>query len=87
MGSKNSPGQFDCYHAADPDEPMFILLARDWTAPILVKLWADLREQRGTNAQKIAEARACAEAMVRWFNGDRESVEIPGVIDKLRGGA
>lgn len=26
MGSKNNPGKYDCYEAADPDEPMFILL-------------------------------------------------------------
>lgn len=29
MGTKNNPGKFDCYDAALPDEPMFVLLARD----------------------------------------------------------
>lgn len=29
MGTKNNPGAFDCYANAEPDEPMFVLLARD----------------------------------------------------------
>lgn len=29
MGTKSNPTQFDCYANALPDEPMFILLARD----------------------------------------------------------
>lgn len=31
MGTKNNPGEFDCYANAAPDEPMFILLGRDQT--------------------------------------------------------
>lgn len=40
MGTKNNPGMFDCYANALPDEHMFILLARDITAPDLVDAWA-----------------------------------------------
>jgi len=43
MGTKNNPGKFDCYHAAEPNEPQFTLLARDPTAPGLVALWAAIR--------------------------------------------
>lgn len=43
MGSKNNPGKFDCYEAAHPDEPMFVLLGRDESAPHLVRLWANIR--------------------------------------------
>lgn len=43
MGTKNNPGEFDCYEAAAPDEPMFILLARDAHAPFLVELWRQAR--------------------------------------------
>jgi hypothetical protein len=43
MGTKNNPGAYDCYANAEPDEPMFILLARDPSAPWLVKAWAALR--------------------------------------------
>lgn len=43
MGTKNNPGKFDCYAAADPDEPMFVLLARDRLAGHLVSLWSKMR--------------------------------------------
>lgn len=43
MGTKNNPGKYDCYAAAEPDEPIFVLLARDPLAPILVSIWSSLR--------------------------------------------
>lgn len=66
MGTKNNPGKFDCYANAEPDEPMFVLLARDPLAPILVDLWAALREQAAGNPPKVAEARTCAYSMRAW---------------------
>jgi hypothetical protein len=66
MGSKNNPGTFDCYTNAAPDEPMFVLLARDKHAPCLVWLWATLRELDGEKAEVVAEARACCFSMMRW---------------------
>ena len=63
MGTKLNPGAYDCYKAAAPDEPMFTLLGRDANAGVLVRLWADIREQRGEDPEKVAEARACADAM------------------------
>lgn len=66
MGTKNNPGQFDCYVNAEPDEPMFVLLARDVSAPMLVRTWANLREQSEVSPEKVAEARACADAMEQW---------------------
>jgi hypothetical protein len=66
MGTKNNPGAFDCYAAAAPDEPMFILLARDKHAPTLIWLWAVLRELDGEDPAKVQEARDCAMAMVEW---------------------
>jgi len=67
MGTKNNPGRFDCYDDADPDEPMFVLLARDPVAPVLVRLWADLRSlDSNTRPEKIAEAFACAKDMKAW---------------------
>jgi hypothetical protein len=47
MGSKNNPSSFDCYAAAKPDEPMFVLLGRDPMAGALVRLWALMREEAG----------------------------------------
>lgn len=63
MGTKLNPGKFDCYDKAEPDEPMFVLLARDPLAPILVQLWADLSEG---NLSKVFEARQCAVSMKDW---------------------
>ncbi len=66
MGTKNTPGRFDCYANAEPDEPMFILLGRDPMAGALVLEWAELRKARGEDPEKLAEAIACAEAMNAW---------------------
>ncbi|MFM7010128.1 MAG: hypothetical protein ACKO0Z_12495 [Betaproteobacteria bacterium] len=66
MGTKNKPGQFDCYANAEPDEPMFILLGRDPLAPLLVELWADVRSVLVKDVEKVTEARMCASAMREW---------------------
>lgn len=73
MGSKLNPGRFDCYDAALPDEPMFILLARDPSAPGLVNKWASERQhairvgQRSLkDREMVHEALRCAEDMHRW---------------------
>lgn len=66
MGTKNNPGNYDCYANAGPDEPMFVLLARDERAPALVEAWADTSEKRGTDPAKVAEARKCAADMRAW---------------------
>jgi hypothetical protein len=70
MGTKNNPGAFDCYTKAKPDEPMFVLLGRDQSAALLVRLWALTRHGRieggfrpPSDAMKVAEALKCADAM------------------------
>lgn len=72
MGTKNNPGDFDCYENADPDEPMFVLLARDPMAPRLVEQWAREREWAGEKPAKVDEARQCAHAMRQWTAGGPE---------------
>lgn len=66
MGTKNKPGDFDCYANAAPDEPMFVLLGRDPMAPFLVRVWADAREKSGEDSRKVKEARDCADAMEEY---------------------
>ena len=68
MGTKNNPGDYDCYESAEPDEPMFVLLARDGLAPMLVRRWANARVQmkNAKDTEKIAEALRCADAMEAW---------------------
>lgn len=67
MGTKNSQGRFDSCAEADPDEPTFTLFARDPMAPRLVRLWAAQQYADQENPVRIEEARACADAMDRWY--------------------
>lgn len=73
MATKNNPGAFDCYQNAGADEPMFVLLARDVSAPELVRAWADQREKQildgarpATEIAQVQEARECARQMEEW---------------------
>lgn len=76
MGTKNTPGPHDCYANAEPNEPMFVLLARDASAPDLVRYWADQRlaaiqrgEKPATDMAMVYEARECAGAMELYRAG------------------
>lgn len=78
MGSKNKPGDFDCYANAEPDEPMFILLARDASAAMLVEAWASERQRLielgmkpASDQAMVDEARLCAENMRAWRAANR----------------
>jgi hypothetical protein len=73
MGTKKNPGKFDCHKAALPDEPLFTLLARDASAPELVRAWAMRRRHAikvglapASDDPKIAEALVLAAEMVAW---------------------
>lgn len=82
MGTKNNPGQFDCYSAAEPDEPMFILLGRDPLASFLVGWWAGLKMSLDPKADekgdKIKDALECAQAMDAWIveHGDADKLKF-----------
>lgn len=82
MGTKNNPGEFDCYANADPDEPMFVLLGRDPDAVILVRLWALLRAHRNDpdDETKIKEAIACSDAMALWNLEHKNKPMLPGAL-------
>jgi hypothetical protein len=81
MGTKNNPGKFDCYVAADPDEPMFVLLGRDPCAPMLVQIWAKLREKMGEDPEKVQEAIECSLAMGAWANTHAKSEKIQKFVE------
>ena len=72
MGTKNNPGQFDCYANAEPDEPIFVLRASDPTAPLVLTFWRamklEMRERGQSNISddKLDEARRCSLAMEVW---------------------
>lgn len=85
MGTKLKPGKFDCYENAAPDEPMFVLLARDPMAPVLVRLWADLREHAAGNPSKVFEARTCAIDMEKWrLRRHAEPAPLPSLKAETR---
>lgn len=77
MGTKNRPGDFDCYSKAEPDEPMFVLLARDPCAHALVGLWASINSAPGPIREKrVREALLVLEAAARRLPGqDAEKIE------------
>lgn len=81
MGTKNDPGKFDCYAEAFLDEPVFVLMARDPIAPLLVELWAKLKEQldgygpEGRGTDKTREARTCATAMAEWARNPNPAID------------
>ena len=69
MSSKATDGPDSCYNRALNDEPMFVLLGRDPTAPFVVLFWCKLRtllDPEGKDAAQIAEAHACTTALRDW---------------------
>ena len=69
MGTKQRPGAYDCYAAAEPDEPMFVLLARDANAPEVVEYWIACRLARKAeliDGDQLVEAQELADAMRAW---------------------
>jgi hypothetical protein len=69
MATKNNPGKFDCYERAEPDEPMFILLARDPAAAHAIREWMAARMRIGKNTigdAQMNDALNCIYEMERW---------------------
>lgn len=88
MGTKINPGKYDCYALAEPDEPMFTLLARDRDAAMIVKMWAFFRIQQidigirpEEDRAQVSEAIHLATEMDIWHQihrnkKDREGIEF-----------
>lgn len=93
MGTKIRPGKFDCYRRALPDEPLFVLLGRDDSAPDKTREWAHTRERelsRGlrpaSDHELVIEARSCAFAMERWRLNNPGAWRQPGLLDRVEVG-
>ena len=85
MSTKQNPGTFDCYASLEPDEPYFIVRAKDAHAPLLVQLWAVMREtaiaeglKPADDTEKVEEAKQTAYEMKRW----RRTREIGRIEDR-----
>jgi hypothetical protein len=55
------------------DEPTFTLRGSDPIAPAAVRLWAAQYWQQGGDLERVAEARAIADAMEVWLAAARRS--------------
>jgi hypothetical protein len=44
MGTKEKPGDYDCYAKLEPDEPYFLLRGKDPVAPYLTMMWTASRQ-------------------------------------------
>jgi hypothetical protein len=67
MWSKTKPGPFDRYTAAEPEEPIFVLLGRDPVASLLVSLWIGVHDVMGDNPpDAVLDAMQCSLAMEQW---------------------
>src|SRR5262245_34430298 len=83
MGTKNNPGAYDCYRKLYDDEPVFVLRAKDKTAPGVVREWVRRRREEaqvtgGTITpeyeKKLREAEATANDMDAWHAANPDKV-------------
>jgi hypothetical protein len=73
MGTKNNPGEYDCYAKAAMDEPLFTMRAKDVSAPYFVEMWTFIRKGRWDSARMVLE---------QMINDDRIRVLV-GDCDKF----
>jgi hypothetical protein len=66
MAIKSEELKKGCIAKAANDEPVFVLRAQDKTAPALVRMWANLLEERDPENPKVFEALELAEKMDNW---------------------
>lgn len=79
MSTKSKPGPFDCYGKLLPDEPYFVLMARDPMAPIYVRRWAIERLANGPGPDDVqaSDALVCAVTMIEWREANVNFGSIP----------
>jgi hypothetical protein len=62
-------GNHDCLAKRAPDEPYFVILARDPDGPAIVDLWAQHRRVAGGDPEHCDQVNAIAGAMRAWRAG------------------
>lgn len=85
MGTMTKPGRFDCLAKIMPDEPFFLLMARDLCAPKAVRYWAVQRRnylQAGTikyddDVAQIYEAEQTSYDMEKWYAENATGRSVP----------
>lgn len=58
-------------------EPIFVLVARDQTAPAAVRDWINRARQAGVPEWKLHEAEGCANSMEIWQRDHPSKVKVP----------
>ena len=66
-----------CLGRSAPDEPVFVLVARDVLAADKVRAWALALAARHGPAAKVASAYALADAMDRWREQRGDGGKLP----------
>ena len=66
MSTKAQEMKDGCFAKAADDEPLFVLRAKDRTAPATVRDWAQRAKNIGAPAEKVSEAMECARLMEAW---------------------
>lgn len=85
MGTKNNPGNIDCYSRALPDEHVFVLLGRDPAMAPTIRFWRAERELLGKNVDpddlnKLDEAAKAADDAEIWRAKIIEAVGPDGIL-------
>ena len=62
MGTKNKPGQFDCWNKLWPDEPYFLIMGRDIALPDTVEFWRNIRRNFNDSGTQPIERDVLREA-------------------------
>uniref|UniRef100_A0A6M3KG43 Uncharacterized protein n=1 Tax=viral metagenome TaxID=1070528 RepID=A0A6M3KG43_9ZZZZ len=84
MGTKLNPGAYDCLDKIAPDEPFFVLRAKDPLAADLVADWVDRASRTLLHEpDKLMEASMCADAMRDWRDMKRVQDEAIADQEKL----
>ena len=85
MSTKKSPGKYDCYAAAQDDEPIFVLLGRDPFVAQLIRLWAYATLASGADIDKAESALFIAAECETWcqLEGRKPAPVLPLNMDEI----
>jgi len=66
-----------CLNRSQNDEPVFVLVGRDRTAPAAIEAWCDLAKEAGAPEEKIREGLRDARLMREWQERNADRVKVP----------
>lgn len=66
-----------CLNRSANDEPVFVLVGRDKTAPDAIEAWCDLAKAAGAPEEKIKQGLRDARLMREWQEANAGAVKVP----------